>query len=149
MLGVDWSLYFRTGAIRPRDAMNRSGKKSRRLLEFEVVMDQVKRRKDALIARIQRWTRAEGECVVWHGAHDGCGYGVLSFKYMRKHIKINVPRIVLIMQLGTPIPESIEAGHTCGNRACIRHIEAQHYKDNLLERDQRNGKDDGQDQIAL
>jgi hypothetical protein len=123
--------------------IRRSGSAARRRLEFATVAGQVRRDKQRLIDRINRHCRMQNGCYVWvAGKNPGNDYPQMNFRHKGKVIKINVPRVILILKLCAPIPMNIEAGHAsgCANRACILHIEPQHWKQNLLERDERNGK---------
>lgn len=130
--------------------MKRKGSASRRRLEFEVVHDQLTRRREAFTARLERWVRPAGECRIWIGKPAASNdYRVISFKYKGKHVVIAVQRLFLIMKLGRPIRLGYEAGHTCGDHTCVVHLEEQHYKDNLLERDQRARNRDDQEQIPF
>lgn len=122
--------------------MTRNGKMTRRLMEFSVVRDQVKRRKNKFIEHLLRHLPKESDlagCLNFIGAISPDGYGSLSFRHKGEHVRIHVHRIFMILQLGKPIPVGHDAGHTstCRSRSCVRHIELQHHKDNAVT---NNGK---------
>lgn len=59
-----------------------------------------------------RTTRV-GECLVWHGAKAGRGYGVVGDDRERY-----VHRLVMLLD-GRTVPPGHQAAHKCGNKACI------------------------------
>lgn len=111
-----------------RSIRSRKGNPRRRKLEYLAVANQVRKNKDRLIARIQRYTKVQDGHAFWTGAKSkGNNYPVISFMYKGEHVKITVTRVVLILKLKKPIPLGIDAGHTCVHSLCIAHIEPQHY----------------------
>ena len=115
-----------------RNGQTRMGSARRRRLEFAVIQDQVKRRKAAFISRLEKRLRPDGDCLIYQGTLDHKGYARMNFRYQGGHVSIHVQRVALILQLGTPIPRGIEAGHLseCRSRCCIRHVRSEHYKEN-------------------
>ncbi len=111
---------------------SRTGCPKRRMLEFRVVVDQVKRRKEEFIARLQRNLTAQGECLLYGGTLDHKGYARLNFRYRGRHVTIHAHRLFLILRQCAPLPKGFEAGHTkgCVSRTCVRHVELQHYRVN-------------------
>lgn len=143
---------------------NRNGSARRRQLEFSVLVDQVRDRKADLIERLTRNVKmacgfdrcncseppmivpalpvgpllcsGQDACVVWTGAKGANGYGRINFwKRGHGHVAMRPHVVALILMLGRPIAKGHEAGHTCGNRLCIRHVEEQRWEDNLSQRD--------------
>lgn len=104
---------------------------ARRRLEFEIILGQVKKDKERFIARLERNIRREGDCIIWRGRKDTCGYGHINFRHHGKHHPIAVHRLFLILRLCSPIPAGYEAGHTCGNRACVKHVQLQTWQHNM------------------
>lgn len=120
-------------------------------LEFAVVLDQVRRRKEAFIARLQSLVYADGPCILYKGAKNVNGYGRMNFRFKdhrrrtreASHVQIEAHRLFLILRLGTPIPTDREAGHYfCHNEACVRHVELQTREQNLAIRDAQKIEDD-------
>lgn len=109
---------------------SRRGDARRRKLEYDVVRDQLQRRKDAFIRRLESHCVPAGDCLIYQGTLDRKGYARLNFKYKGAHVTIHAHRLFLILQLGHAIPLSYEAGHakTCSSRACVRHVRLEHYK---------------------
>lgn len=114
--------------------------------EFAMVVRHVKRRKEALIARLNSKIRVEGECRIWTGAADANGYARLDFRVpgprrrgeTGKHLFIGVHRLFLILRMAQPIPEDVEVGHYyCHNRLCVAHVKPQTRQENLRDRDGR------------
>lgn len=64
-----------------RDGQNRNGKASRRRLEFNAVMYNVRRRKQAFIDRLQARLMPRGECLCYNGSLDHKGYARLTLSY--------------------------------------------------------------------
>lgn len=95
-------------------------------------MDQVKRRKAAFIARLQRRLRQAGHCLVYEGTKDHKGYPRLNLRYKGEHVSIGAHRVFLILQLGRPIKRGYHAGHAviCEHLACVAHLREEHYKVN-------------------
>lgn len=117
-------------------------------LEFDVITDQIKRRKEQFMARLNRNIREEPgpmatPCKVWTGTASGGKYGktypVMNFRLTKtsrdkSHICIGVHRVFLILMLGRPIGDGFECGHTCHNSMCVTHVEEQTRQFNLFNR---------------
>lgn len=118
---------------RYKNGQDRNGSAARRQLEFDVIVDQVKRRKQAFITRLQsRLVSTVTGCLYYEGAQDHKGYPVMNFKYRGQHVQIGVHRVFAILGACGPIPRGMEAAHAdeCTSRTCVRHVALQHYKDN-------------------
>ena len=117
---------------RIRKSQSRKGNPETRKLEFDVIMDQVKRRKEAFAARLAKHLRTKGECRLYAGTLDHKGYARLNFRYQGRHVSIHAHRLFLIMKLRKPIPLEYEAGHEecCKHRNCVIHVRLEHYKKN-------------------
>lgn len=113
---------------------SREGSPSRRLLEFEVVRDQVKRRKAAFTKRLKRRIMCRAGHAICKGNTDHKGYPRFTFWYRDRWVTILACRIFLILQLAAPIPKGREAAHTCKLRRCVAHIESQPYTINARSR---------------
>lgn len=96
--------------------------------------DQVRRRKDAFIARLQRQLRNVGRCIVSISTADHNGYPRMGFKFQGRHVNIHVMRVIAILRNFGPIPEGYEVAHIegCAVRACVYHTELQHYSRNAV-----------------
>lgn len=118
---------------------DRRGNVLRRKLEFVLILKRVRRDKAKFIAMLQRNVESAGPCVLWTAAKRPTGYGLVSFWHDGACTKIDAQRLFLILALGRPIKPHHEAGHTegCHNRHCVRHLEEQHWRDNLKQRDRR------------
>lgn len=123
--------------------------------EFLIVADQVKRRREAFIARIGRFTRADGECVVWIGsrtgrnAYPGMNARVPGVPRANNHFKLMVHRVALILRTGKPIPLDKEAGHfQCHNPLCIKHVQLETRAENLAVRDERQARKHSRQEVA-
>lgn len=117
-----------------RSDQDRNGNAKRRRLEFNAIMDQVRRRKAQFIARLQRRLRQEGHCLVFEDTRDHKGYARFNVRYKGKHVTIHAHRAFLILQLGRPIRRGFEAGHSeiCDRRQCVAHLREEHYKTNAV-----------------
>lgn len=78
-------------------------------------------------------TIRQGECIVWTGHKDRCGYGRTSYQGRKG---ITVHRAVWL-QAGREIPPGLELDHICRNRACIKleHLRAVTHRENTLNRE--------------
>lgn len=115
-----------------RSDQDRNGSAARRRLEFNAIMDQVKRRKEAFTRRLQGRLREVGNCLVYDGTKDHKGYARLNIRYKGKLVTMHAQRLFLILRLGRPIKQGHEAGHLpeCQHRACVLHLREEHYKSN-------------------
>lgn len=115
-----------------RRDQSRKGNPETRRLEFAVVMDQVKRRKDAFAKRLTARLRKRGDCTIYDGTLDHKGYARLNIYYQGRIVTIHAHRLFLIMKLRKPIPLEYEAGHEpdCKHRNCVVHVRLEHYKKN-------------------
>ena len=111
------------------------------MTEFEIIVDQVKRRRDEFIARLQRRVSPPvpnpelgTPCRFWLGQVTPNGYGRISFRLPgREHTNLYVHRLFLILRLCRPLAADREAGHLCHNRLCVVHLEEQTRNDNMKE----------------
>ena len=117
-----------------RNDQSRMGRAERRRLEFNVVTDQIARRREAFQQRLQRRIRPVGECFCFDGTLDHKGYARMNFRFKGEHVSIHAHRVFLIMKLGRPIRLGYEAGHlpACEHRTCVAHLREEHYKTNCL-----------------
>lgn len=116
----------------------RSGSQARRMLEYQVVFDQVARRKDEFTARIKRRTTITDDgCLIYNGASRRGLYPRMNFRYNGKHVQIDACRVFLILRLGRPIYIGMEAGHTCNNTRCVQHLEEITWQENQREKNAR------------
>ena len=85
---------------------------------------------DALAARTER----KGECLVWTGALDDCGYGSM----WAEGRKFRAHRWVWEQRNG-PIPPDSQLDHACRNRACVEvsHLRLASISDNSAYRKPR------------
>ena len=106
-----------------------------RQLEFEVVLDQVKRRREAFIKRLTQNLKSDGDHVLWTGSVNAKGYPRANFRYAGRQIRIPVTHIFVILQESRPIPTGYEAGHElwCHHRHCVKHVFLQHYVENVAQ----------------
>lgn len=61
-------------------------------------------------------TKWDGECLLWFGANNGEGYGVM--KDHRTGKRIQAHRLAYELVIG-PIPEGMFIDHTCHKRNCV------------------------------
>lgn len=87
-------------------------------------MKQVRTRKDAFIARLQRRVKPDGACLLYNGSLTE-GYPRINLRYKGKHLSIKAHRVFMILKHGKPLPMGCDVGHTpeCHSRACVKHIE--------------------------
>ena len=108
--------------------------------EWAILVDQVRRHRERLIARLIRNTKVEGTCLIWTGARGSAngGYPKMNFRHKGRHAQIDVHRLFLMLMDCAPIPEGFEAGHyLCHNQLCVVHVERQTRADNLKARDDK------------
>lgn len=122
-----------------RNDQSRMGLVRRRKLEFQAVMDNVIRRKDAFMQRLQRNLVKRGSCLCYRGTLDHKGYARLNLSHRhmyrgveRKRVTIHAHRLFLILKLKRPIRRGYEAGHLsrCEHRTCVVHVREEHYRSN-------------------
>jgi hypothetical protein len=121
------------------------------MTEFDILRREILLRKERFIQRLLRHLRADGPCLLWTGAmrggRVGPGYPTMNFGIGRSRRKcVDVHRIFLILQLGRPIRDKMEAGHyLCMNTRCVRHVREETRAQNLGELNGRRkkGADDG------
>lgn len=81
----------------------------------------------ALTAR----TRQDGDCLIWHGARSGDGYGRMKHKghTMGSH------HVAWEIANGE-VPDGMELDHLCRNRACVNvaHLEPVTHEENMRRR---------------
>lgn len=109
------------------------GSAARRNLEFEVLLDQVKRRRAAFTERLKRNLQNVGKCIVARGTLDHNGYPRMNFRFKGKHVTIHTMRVVAIMRTAAPIPRGLDVAHTHPSecpRSCVYHTELQHFSRN-------------------
>lgn len=125
------------------------------MTEFEIIVDQVRRRKKAFITRFLRNTRMDGPCLVWTGSANGSGYPHMNFRLPgpckrgdnSNIVRLGAHRVFLTLMLRRPIQPKHEAGHYfCHNPMCVRHLEEQTRHQNLMERDARQKARKNEDQ---
>jgi len=112
---------------------------------YGILSEKIKKDKERLITRLIRNLETyENEnhtpCQLWKGAKNYSGYGLINFKYQKRHVQLKVHRVFLVLALKRPIAENMEAGHTCPNgfRHCVSHLTEQTRTENLRERDEKN-----------
>lgn len=93
--------------------------------------------RERLIARIERNTRWEGDCLVWTGAIKRNGYGAINFKYDGRHVQFSIHAVFMTLMRCAPLPDDMEVDHFCNNRACVRHLQLVTRQENLRMRDER------------
>ena len=111
---------------------DRRGNPDTRQWEFDTIKDQVKRRKDAFMARLQRLVRAEGDCVIGLGTKDRKGYPRMNLKRGGIHRSVHMMRVFIILRRSAPIPLGMDVGHTeeCRDVRCVKHIKLQPFREN-------------------
>lgn len=80
------------------------------------------------------WRRVvrDGDCWIWTGHKNRCGYGRLTVDGRR----IAAHRLAYELLVG-PVPDGLELDHLCRNRACVRpsHLEPVTHRENTLRGD--------------
>ena len=114
-----------------RQCRYRGGSEKRRRLEFNAVLRAVKRNKAGFITRLQRRLKQRGACLIYE-ATTSEGYPNITLRYNGTHVCMKAHRLFLILKTCAPIPIGFDAGHKveCRNRACVLHIELQHFTEN-------------------
>lgn len=113
---------------------SRLGCPERRQFEFDCVVDQVKRRKQQFIERLERNIRhLPNGCIEYWGALDHKGYPRISFRLNGEHTKVLAHRVFMIMMTCKPIPLGMEVDHECKNRRCVKHLRLKHYTENAAD----------------
>lgn len=109
--------------------------------EWAVILDQIKRRKEQFIARLERNVRKDGDCYLWVGRGHSNGYGEINFRIgTNKTFCIGAHRLFLILKIQRPIADGMEAGHFhCHNARCMKHVVEQTRTNNLYQRDLKRG----------
>lgn len=69
----------------------------------------------SVLERILRRAVRSGECLIWTGADNGNGYGVIGDENRRS---VYVHRVIAAHHLG-PIPPNIQVMHSCDVRPCV------------------------------
>lgn len=122
---------------RKRNGQDRRGSTARRKLEWEVIVDQVRRRKHQFITRLERnITHTPEGCALYRGTLDHNGYPRINFRYNGSHVTIHAYRLFAILKHRAPLPVGYDAAHMpgCTSRRCVRHVEVQHYSVNARTR---------------
>lgn len=104
---------------------------------YDILVNQVRRRKDALIKRLERNIRWEGGCAIWTGAKNSHGYGRINFRVGSKHAQFTAHAVFMTLMLKAPIPDDKEIDHICNRRDCVRHLQLVTRIENLKRRDER------------
>ena len=75
-------------------------------------------------------SRVQGECLIWLGARNNKGYGMIFYKGMT----MTVHRFMYQAVKG-PIPDGMQVMHTCDVRNCINpeHLKVGTNMDNLID----------------
>jgi hypothetical protein len=83
------------------------------------------------IAQLDRHSAPEGDCIVWTGHRNTCGYGRTEFQHDGRRIRTNAHRAAWLARVGD-IPEHLEIDHLCRNRLCLRidHLELVTHSEN-------------------
>lgn len=83
----------------------------------------------SLLDRVMSKTRPENGCLVWTGALDRDGYGVIQFAGKQ----CRAPRVAYALRFG-PIAPALTVDHLCRNRSCVNpaHLEVVTRKENVL-----------------
>lgn len=79
--------------------------------------------------RIARYSLKQGECLIWTGAKDRGGYGLIEVRH-----KLQKAHRVSYELARGPIPDGCQLDHLCRNRACINpeHLEPVSARENVL-----------------
>ena len=120
------------------------------MTEYEVICDQIARRKEAFIARLERHLIAIPNpklgtpCQIWTGQAAGRnGYPRINFRALAKKgaprsvVQFGVHRLFLTLTLKRPIAPGMDAAHLCHEQRCCSHLEEHSHQQNLRDRDER------------
>jgi hypothetical protein len=79
--------------------------------------------------RLLTKARWEGDCLIWFGDKDPCGYGRIRHGGMKGY---PAHRLMYELRHG-PIPDGLEVRHKCDNPSCINieHLEPGTHKENM------------------
>lgn len=112
--------------------VSRNGSARRRKLEFMVVRDQILRRKEQFIRRLEARVVHEVSGCKRYRATCSDGYPLITFRYKGKLVVMKVHRVFAIIRHCAPIPLGMDVGHlpTCKNRDCVVHTALQPADDN-------------------
>ena len=107
--------------------------------EFDILKHMIGRDKERLITRLAGQLKWDGQCLLWGGATNWAGYGLVNFRsgVNNKHVQFKAHRLFLTLRLCRPIAKGMEAGHTCGKSGCVVHVIEQTRQENLHERKTR------------
>lgn len=107
----------------------------------DVLIERVRKNREALIRRLERNIRWDGDCAIWTGAkgqnNPRNGYGRINFWYGGKHVQFSAHAVFMTLMLKAPIPDDKEVDHICDRRDCVRHLQLVTRQGNLEKRDQR------------
>ena len=94
----------------------------------------IARKRTTALRRLLSNTRIDGECLIWKGAHNRGGYGLIALRDPFKHL-VYVHRW-LYEKFNGPLPShfDIQLDHLCRNRLCVNleHLEAVSPRTNTL-----------------
>jgi hypothetical protein len=84
------------------------------------------------IAQLDRHSAPDGDCIVWTGHRNDCGYGRTEFRHDGTRIRTGAHRAAWLARVGD-IPAGLEVDHLCKNRLCLRidHLELVSHPENI------------------
>jgi hypothetical protein len=114
-----------------RKRHGRGGSKERRQLEFDCVTHHLNKDKARFMRRLQNRLVPKGECLLYRATLVD-GYPGITFRFNKQIVKMKVHRVFAILKHGKPLPIGYDVGHTaeCHSRACVKHIQLQHFISN-------------------
>jgi hypothetical protein len=132
-----------------RNDQDRNGNAKRRRLEFAAVEYQLSspKRRARFMERLKRRLEPRGSCLCYRGTLDHKGYPRLNLSYPvlgpRRIVTIHAPKMFLLIKLARPLKRGMECGHTpeCEHRACVLHVQEEHYKSNAKTYHRRSNDD--------
>lgn len=68
---------------------------------------------------LQRHSNSTDSCIIWNGAKDKDGYGVIRFPFRGKRVKVRVHRLIYYLNYNFPHMGSFHISHVCHQKACI------------------------------